>query len=220
MKSILLFISSLLIVNSATEAQQTLPAVIVKRMQVADADISNTQSFYYKRKEEFHQVLVADLGERSGKKAPVAFYVDFLAMREKVNPNYTVEIRWLQMEFYNARTEMRSVPIPQVKSQRDVNGQMSNVQQVQNEYRFIYPVKAVLEILIYQESENGKKLVLEKNEPVDYDFTTLAKNTQSTKVWVKPPQPSSPDKPLIFKELNLAYYEFIKKTILAFFNRN
>lgn len=211
---LILFVASVF----SIQAQETLPAVIVKRLQVAEPDISKQQSFYYKRKEEFHQVLVKDMGERTGKLAPVAFYVDFLAAKEKVTGEYEVEIRWLNLVFKNPETQVRTKPTGNSKKYQSSEGVTNTIEQVQNEYKYSYPVSAVLEIIIYKRESDGLKIVHQSSEPVNYQYETLPKNTNRTGFNDRPPQATSPDKPLIFRELNLTYYTAIKETILNYFN--
>ncbi|MBX9781978.1 MAG: hypothetical protein K2X48_01675 [Chitinophagaceae bacterium] len=200
-----------------SRAQQSLPVVIVKRVQVADPDISKTQTFFYKRKEEFHQVLVYDMGERTGKKAPVAFYVDFLAEREKVNGAYFVEVRWVNMVFYNAETQIKRNQTGNVQRYPRSDGSAPEIPQVQNEFKFIYPVDATLEILICKKVNDELKLVHEVSEPLKYQYETFPKNTSRTGYNSQPPIPGTPDKPVIFKEFSMTYYDFIKQTILGYF---
>jgi len=197
----------------STQAQETLPAVIVKRIQVAEPDISKQQSFYYKRKEEFHQALVRDMGERTGKMAPVAFYVDFLAQKEKVKGEYIVEVRWVNLVFYNGQAQVRRTPTGTVVVQKEPQtGAFRNVSVEEDEYRFVYTVDAVLEILIYKKENDSLKIAYEMSEPVQYKY-----ETKPTRTGMIPNAPT-PDKPLIFKELNLTYYTLIKETILNYFN--
>lgn len=193
----------------STQAQETLPAVIVKRLQVAEPDISKQQSFYYKRKEEFHQALVRDIGERTGKMAPAAFYVDFLAQKEKVKGEYIVEVRWVNLVFYNAQTEVRRLPSNMLRS--------DGTRKEQEEYKFVYTVDAVLEILIYKNENDSLKSVYEMSEPLKYKYETTPRISDANRPNMVP-TPSMPDKPLIFKELNLTYYTLIKETILNYFN--
>lgn len=194
-------------------AQQSLPDVIVKRIQISDPDISKKQSFYYKRKEEFHQVLVRDLGERTGKFAPTAFYVDFLAEKEKVKGDYYVEVRWVNLVFYNGQAQVRRTPTGTVVIQKQPEtGTFRNVSVEEDEYRFIYPVDAVLELLIYKKEKDSLKIAYEMSEPVQYRYET--KPTRTSMI----PNAPTPDKPIIFKELSLSYYTIIKKAILNYFN--
>lgn len=210
----------LIIVSSQVQAQQVLPVAVVNRMYISDADLSRDQSFYYKRKEEFHQVLVYDLGEHSGKKAPADFYVDFLATREQVKPAFVVSIKWIQLIFFNGETELRSVTLPNSRPQRLENGVNKTVPQIQNEYRYIYPVKGHLEIQVYKVSSQGNELLMNTTKPILYDYMTPFKTTQRTGQWVKPPAAPSPAKPMIFKEVLAAHYDEIKKTVLSYFNSN
>ena len=189
---------------SKTHAQESLPDVIVKRLQISDPDISKKQSFYYNRKEEFHQVLVRDLGERTAKKAPASFYVDFLAEKEKVKGNYIVEIRWVNLVFHDMRSRVITKPTGTVRELRTTDGVMRTIES-RDEYRYFYPVSGTLEILIYKNENDTLKLKYELSEPLEYDYDVTR---------VMP----SPDKPLIFKELNLTYYNLIRQTILNYFN--
>jgi hypothetical protein len=216
-KTTLLIIQLFIAVISVT-AQESLPPVIVKRIQVADPDISKKESFFYKRKEEFHQVLVYDMGERTGKKAPVAFYVDFLAEREKVIGEFIVDIRWVNMVFYNPETQLRTKPTGNVSKYKSSEGISNTIEQVQNEYKYIYPVNAVLEINIYKKENDSLKIVHQSSEPITYQYETIPKNTNRTGYNDRPPKATSPDKPLIFRELNLTYYTHIKEIILNYFN--
>lgn len=196
-----------------TRAQQTLPDVIVKRIQISDPDISKNQSFYYKRKEEFHQVLVRDLGERTGKFAPMAFYVDFLAEKEKVKGDYYVEVRWVNLVFYNGQAQVRRTPTGTVVVQKQPQtGTFRNVSVEEDEYRFVYPVEAVLELLIYKKENDSLKIAYELSEPVQYRYETKPTRTNTI------PNAPTPDKPLIFRELSLSYYTIIRESILNYFN--
>lgn len=208
LKNIPLFILSFFWVSSI-RAQQTLPDVIVKRLHISDPDISKKQSFYYNRKEEFHLLLVRDLGERTGNLAPAVFYVDFLAEKEKVKGDYIVEVRWVNLKFYNAITQERTLPS---------NVLLGNGTRVEEkEYKFVYPVYAELEILIYKKENDSLKMVYEMNEPLEYRYQTTPRIADASRPNMIP-LPATPDKPLIFKELNLTYYNRIRKTILNFFN--
>ncbi len=202
------------------QAQQVLPVAVVNRMYISDADLSRDQSFFYKRKEEFHQVLVYDLGEHSGKKAPADFYVDFLATREKAEPVFLVTIKWIQLVFLNGQTELRSVTLPNSRPKRLENGVSTTVPQIQNEYRYIYPVKGHLEIQVYKVRSQGNELLMNTTKPIEYDYMTPFKTTQRTGQWVKPPAAPNPAKPMIFKEVLAAHYDEIKKTVLSYFNSN
>lgn len=217
MKSVFVILL-LLTVLPQLHAQQTLPVTVVQRMYISDPDLSSNQSFYYRRKEEFHQVLVYDLGEHSGKKAPVDFYVDFLATREKAVPVFLVSIKWKQLVFFNGQTEVRSVTLPNSRTQRLENGISTTVPEIQNEYRYIYPVRAVLEIQVFRVNEKGNKILLSISEPIQHNYSTQFKATQRAGQWVKPAAAPNPDKPMIFKELLATHYEDIKKTMIDYFN--
>lgn len=200
------------------QAQQALPVVVINRVYISDPDLSRNQSFYYRRKEEFHQVLVYDLGEHSGKKAPVDFYVDFLAVRENVKPLYIITVKWKQLQFYNGQTELRSVQGVNSRTQRIENGVTITVPQIQNEYRYNYLVMGLIEIQIQRVKKEGNQLLLNKTEPVKYEYSTQFKATQRMGQWVKPPAAPNPDKPAVFKELLAVYYDDIKKTFTDYFN--